>query len=244
MKTIFSHFFIRNFKRIPYFFTRTNYQLEDKYILIGKLSTSLLHDILSPLTSLSIAQEIATHSNTSSIKSIIENSNTQIKEYVDIMRDFLQEEKNLNTKILINAEIVKCLTLLKHKITQNNIQIQFLEFDQVYSKVSPLHIYQIIINLLTNAIEASLESPTKKIILIIKKQDDNLIIECKDFGCGIKTEILHKIGEYNLSSKSTTRGFGLYSVSYIINFLLKGSLLVQSEEHTGSLFTCILPIIK
>jgi signal transduction histidine kinase len=236
---------IRNFKKIPYFFEqKPKYYIEqNNYALIGKLSTSLLHDILTPLTSLSLSADIEEKINTQNLKPIIKHSTDQIQEYVKIMRDFLTETKS-SSPIHINSEITKCITLLMHKAITHNIQIQYIEFDQIYSQIHPLHVYQIIINLLSNAIEASDISKTKKIILIIKKEKDTCIIECKDFGTGMSKETLSKIGTCNFSTKSIHRGFGLYSVQHILTDILNGELRIQSEPNNGSLFSCTLPIIK
>lgn len=245
MKYIINIFNTRNFKKIPYFFTRNQSSIsQNNYALIGKLSTSLLHDVLSPLTSLMIANDITETHSSEAFKPLIQNSSSQIKEYVEIMREFLQEEYTTNKKILINTEVQKCLTLLKNKIIQNNIQINFIEFDQIYIKINPLYIYQIIINLLTNAIEASTQSETKKIILILRKNKKDVIIECKDFGTGIPKEILQKIGSYNFSTKSNNRGFGLYSIYQLIVHILGGTVSTETEEGAGSLFTCTLPLTK
>lgn len=243
MKYFIKKFVIRNFKKVPYFFTRKNtHILENQYSLIGKLSTSLLHDILSPLTSLQLAHELNSSTHTS-VSKIISHSNTQIKEYVEIMRDFLYQNQE-SESVHVNREIHKCLTLIKHKALQNNIQIQFLEFDQITSKIYPIHIYQIIINFLTNAIEASTETNIKKIILIIRKQGNNFCIECKDFGIGINEKDLYKIGLLKFSTKSEHRGVGLYSLHHLISEVLRGDLRIESEKGVGSLFTCTLPIIK
>lgn len=245
MKLTIKRNIIRSFKKIPYFFTRKDsYLYQNNYALMGKLSTSLLHDVLSPLTSLSMATELAHNHSIHTISPIINNSTEQIKEYVDIMRGFLMEKKTITKPVHINSEILKCITLIKHKAIQNNIQIQFLEFDQIYSKVHPINIYQIIINLLTNAIEASIDSTNKKVILILKKHEDTFVLECKDFGAGIPQHIIQKIGTYNFSTKSKSRGFGLYSINYILKNILNGSLSVQSENKCGTLFVCTLPIIK
>ena len=73
---------IRNFKRIPYFFEpkAMYYTQQHNYALIGKLSTSLLHDILTPLCSLSISSDIDTSKNIENIRPIIKNSTLQIQE--------------------------------------------------------------------------------------------------------------------------------------------------------------------
>lgn len=245
MKYFFEKIIVGNFKRIPYFFeTKPRFYMEQQnYALIGRLSTSLLHDILTPLTSLSLSVAIEEKSNPQIIKPIIESSTAQIQDYVKIMRDFLNEPKedSLNH---INLEINKCILLLKNKALTHGVQIQYLEFDQIHSKTYSLHIYQIVINLLSNAIEASISSKVKKVILILKKEKESYSIECKDFGQGMTPEILSKIGMCNFSTKSEQRGFGLYSIQHIIQNVLKGTCTIQSEPNNGSLFSCRLPLIK
>lgn len=245
MKYFIEQVMVRNFKRIPYFFNQKQkfYIEHTNYALIGKLSTSLLHDILTPLTSLSLTSEIEDSSNIETLKPIIKHSTNQIQEYVAIMRDFLTDTK-IDSKIHINKEISKCLTLLQHKALTHNIQIQYLEFDQIYSRIHSLHIYQIIINLVSNAIEASIASENKKIILILKKEKEVFYIECKDFGIGMSAQTLLSIGKNNFSTKSKERGFGIYSIEHIIQNILGGKIIIQSEPNNGSLFSCILPLIK
>jgi two-component system sporulation sensor kinase A len=243
MKKIFEKIFIRNFKRIPYFFeTKPKFYIEqNNYTLIGKLSTSLLHDILTPLTSLSLAAQTPAHSHTA-LKPIVENSTHQIKEYVDILKKFLTQD-TLKSKTCINSEISNCLILLRHKAISHNIQIQYIEFDQISAHIHPLHIYQIVINLISNAIEASVESEIKKIIISVRKYKKDLYIECKDFGIGIPEDVLKKIGEYNFSTKSKERGFGIYSITYIVEHVLQGTLHIESDSQ-GSLFSCRIPLLE
>lgn len=241
MKHIYEKLILRNFKKIPYFFKiiPTIHFEQSNYALIGKLSTSLLHDILTPLTSLSLAQEITNDSLY--VKPIITDSTKQISEYVSILRDFL-EHASSEESVLVNSEISKCLLLLKHKALVHDIQIQYIEFDQIHTTIYPLHIYQIIVNLISNAIEASTASETKKIILSIRKFKKNFYIECRDYGVGISQDYIEQIGTYNFSTKSKDRGFGLYSVTHIVHKLLKGNLYIESEPGKGSLFSCEIPI--
>lgn len=232
---------MRNLKKIPFYFESKpvlNFE-QNNYALIGKLSASLLHDILTPLTSLSLVSEIS--KDTIHLGPIITHSTNQISEYISVLRDFLDSPSDTKGTF-VNSEISKCLTLLKHKALIHNIQIQYIEFDQIHTNIHPLHIYQIIINLISNAIEASTESEAKKIILSIRKFKNNFYIECRDFGEGISSENIRKIGSYNFSTKSKQRGFGLYSVTYIIQTILRGNLYIESEPNKGSLFSCEIPL--
>jgi signal transduction histidine kinase len=242
MKHFIQKTIVRNFKRIPYFFeTKPKIYFEqNNYALIGKLSTSLLHDILTPLTSLSLTAEIKSD-DIQTLKPIIEHSTNQISEYIEILKNFLEYDTS-KQRTHINPEISKCLSLLRHKALAHNIQIQYIEFDQIYTAIHPLHIYQIIINLVSNAIEASIQSENKKIIIILRKFKNNFYIDCRDYGEGISKEQLSKICTYNFSTKSKERGFGLYSITYIIENILKGIIHIESESNQGSLFSCEIPL--
>jgi signal transduction histidine kinase len=242
MKNFFEKMNVWNFKKVPYFFEKNQIDIEQKnYALLGKLSASLLHDVLSPLTSLLLASDLQIQPN--KLYPIIADSSKSLREYLEIMRGFLNQENN-KEHILLNEEIKKCILLIKHKAIQSNVQIQFIEFNQVYIKINPLYIYQIVINLITNAIESLEKSEIKKIILILKSTKKYIVIECKDFGCGISSEQMRKIGLYRFSTKSKSRGFGLYSINHIITHICKGSITIESKINEGTLFTCLLPLKK
>ncbi len=245
MRYFIENVLMRNFKRIPYFFeTEPKFFIENQnYALMGKLSASLLHDILTPLCSLSLTTDVVDSENNHLFKPLIKDSTSQIQEYVQLMKNFMIDTPQ-DSHIHINAEILKCIKLLRYKALEHQVQIQFIEFDQVFVSIHPLHIYQIIINLLSNAIEASTASTTKKVILIIKKDKRNFYIECKDFGIGMTEDTLEKLGTCNFSTKSDTRGFGLYSVKHIVTHILKGQLDTESEPDDGSLFSCTIPLFK
>ncbi len=236
--------FMRNIKNISHFFKRKHPEFKFGYhnhALIGKLSASILHDILTPITSLSIG--VSTEHTGSVSESIIDSSTRQIREFVDLMKNFLKEH-NEDEVIHINKEICRSIKLMTHKAISNGVQIQFIEFDQVWSRAHTLHIYQVVINLISNAIDASHNSTHKKIIVILKKDRDSFVIECKDFGCGIPQDNLKKICTPSFTTKSSGWGFGLYSTQFVVTQYLYGTLDIQSEEGSGSLFSCKLPVRK
>lgn len=242
MFKILHNLVIRNIKGIPYFFIKNHNadSAQQHYALVGKLSASLLHDILTPLTSLSLGAAAADKSNDMLIP-IMDRSSAQIKEFVEIMRDFLNEIGQEST-VHINAEIRKSIRLMSHKAVRHNVQIQFLELHQVRSRAHPLYIYQILVNLLSNAIDASADSQDKKIIVILKKMGKQYSIECKDFGNGIPAEHVRRICKPGFTTKPDGFGLGLFSVKRIVTQQLHGRFHIHSEPGDGSLFSCRIPI--
>jgi signal transduction histidine kinase len=233
----------RNMKYIPNFFERkrTLTFAHYNYALIGKLSASLLHDILTPITALSIGTSVTDEDTRRELSPIVGQSAKQIREFVEIMRQFLHECDTSRT-VHFNEEIRKSIRLMSHKAIQHDVQIQFLELDQVHSLAHPLHVYQIIVNLVSNAIDASTQSQNRKVILIIKKQDKWFTIDCKDFGPGIPSDVRKGMYRPGFTTKHDGHGFGLYSVKSIVTRSLGGELSVHSEPGEGSLFSCRLPL--
>lgn len=243
MIDLIQQFVIRNMQHIPYFFERKHglHLTQYNYALMGRLSASLLHDILTPITALSMVSSVSERDAKSPLSVTVSESTRQITEFVDIMKQFLQE-CGTQRLLHINEEIRKSIRLMAHKALQNGVQIQFLELDQVHSTAHPLFIYQVIVNLVSNAIDASATSKDKKVILIIKRQEKIFTIECKDFGPGISRDVRKAMCKPGFTTKSDGHGFGLYSVRRIVTQSLGGTLSVYSEPDMGSLFSCRLPI--
>jgi len=237
-------FILRNIKYIPYFFKKELIysSQHDNYALVGKLSASILHDILTPINSLSLAHEFHA-TKQSSLAPIIKESTIQIKEYVEIMKRFLSQEQS-NVSIHLNSEILNCIKLLTYKAREHGVSIQFIELDQIYSRINPMHVYQIVVNLVSNAIEASAQGDNKKVILILKIDRGSFVLECKDFGHGICPTQINRICDPYFTTKQSGSGLGLYSVKYILSRYLNGTLFIQSEPRSGSLFSCTIPLFK
>lgn len=236
------HKLVRSIQYVPYFLQKKTELgiTQQNYALMGRLTASLLHDILTPITSLNLGSSLLQEDPTR-IRPVIKNSADQVTEFVEIMKEFLHEYEK-EKQAHINNEIRRAIQLMRHKAQEHGIKIRFLEFDQVHSLTHPIYMYQILINLITNAIDASIASERKEVIIVLKKQKKSFIIECKDFGSGISEEQLKKIFSPGFTTKEDGFGLGLYSVRRIIKQHLHGNFSVHSEPEQGSLFSCQIPI--
>ncbi|WP_321405137.1 ATP-binding protein [Maridesulfovibrio sp.] len=107
---------------------------------------------------------------------------------------------------------------------------------------------QVIMNLVKNASEAMAEkkySPEEQptLDLMLKKEEQHIVIEITDNGPGIPEKILKKIFDPFYTTKGANAGTGLgLSISYfIITEQHKGSLIVSSPPGKGTKFTIRLP---
>ncbi|MGB7606689.1 MAG: sensor histidine kinase [Lutisporaceae bacterium] len=97
-------------------------------------------------------------------------------------------------------------------------------------------------NLIENAMDVLKVSNTtpKKIDVLIKEYNDNVLIKIVDSGTGIKSEDIDRIFERGYSTKDGSRGQGLFIVKDIVE-ALKGNIKVESILGQGSQFTVVLP---
>ena len=96
-------------------------------------------------------------------------------------------------------------------------------------------------NLLENAIEelSSCGKDVLEIELGLHFNHDVNMISCEDTGRGIPEEILHKVREMGVSSKSGNRGTGLFLVDRTVT-AAGGSFEIETEPGEGTCFTIVL----
>lgn len=218
----------------------------EKYAQIGKISTGLLHDIMNPITAFNLQLEmlegkkINSAEYLNSIKKITKNVN----DYVSIIKEYINEDK-IEKEFELTEIIQKSIELVSHKAISNSVQIQFIRNNQYFIKNNPLYFYQVIINLVANAIDAYKEMEelsNKKVIIKILENNKTIRITIKDFGSGIDPSNMKKIFHpfYTTKQKKGGTGIGLCTTKYIIENKFKGKIFVESEPRSGSLFHIVL----
>ena len=140
---------------------------------------------------------------------------------------------SINLKSFINSLIM----LNYDEINKRGIIIDLDCDDDLVIQSSQESLKHILMNLIQNAIEA-VEEKTGIIIIRAYEDEDNIIIECEDNGCGIAKENL----EYLFNPFFTTKppgegtGLGLYVVYSEIKYL-SGDIDVNSILGKGTNFS-------
>jgi len=235
------------------------YQAE-KMATVGALAAGVAHEINNPLTAINGFAEGLRRRLGRIHDQVDEDLYNDFKEYTDtiineclrcrdIVRTLLTFSRPIASSLCpvnLNDCINDTLFILKHHFKeQHNILVKIELHDElplIMGDESQLK--QVIINLLTNALDASGEGGT---ILIKTFPDENggagLIVE--DSGCGIPSELQGKLFEPFFTTKPVGKGIGIgLSTCYTIVKNHNGQISMNSEVGKGTTFCIRIPGIS
>lgn len=219
-----------------------------------KLLNVMTHEIMNsvaPISSLAdtlksqVAQ--AENENTTIDKEDLQLGLETIKNRSEGLQRFATTYRNLNKvtkpnlkKVFIRDIFENLQTLMQPTLDQKNIDLHVILKDpQLKGTLDVNLIEQVLINLITNAIEAVKEKQKPIISLSAYTDNDKTCIKVADNGKGIPDNIADQIFIPFFSTRKNGNGIGL-SLCKQIMLLHKGSIQVQSREGEGTAFTVII----
>ena len=163
-----------------------------------------------------------------------------------------QSQLNTNTlhyqSICINQLIQECIDFTDLNYFKSRILLK-TDYDPSSSSVcvDSVQLKQVIISLLNNAIDATMDENIKNPMIIIETSFNDLYckIHIKDNGSGISDSVRNKLFEPFITTKKEGIGIGLSMCQHIIN-LHKGSIEIISNnkpdlKETGTLIKINIP---
>ncbi len=233
------------------------YQAE-KMATIGVLAAGVAHEINNPLAGISGFAEglqrrislIRGKVDQHVLEDFEEYTQTIINECIrcrDIVQTLLTFSRPVASSLIpvnINNCVQDTLFILKHHFKEHhNITIK----PELGEKLPPIlgdepQLKQVIINLITNAFDATSENGEIK-IQTIPNEENGVTIIVEDSGCGIPLELQDKLFEPFFTTKPAGKGsigIGLSTCFTIVNNH-GGKITVTSDEGKGSTFRVTLP---
>lgn len=220
-----------------------------KLASLGILTAGVAHEITNPLNNISmIAQTYAELYDKLGEKDRIEfmgkvDAETErIRQIVKNLLDFSKPKDANPREEDINRVIQKTLTLVQNMIDVSNIDTT-VKLDNGLPPVfiDEHQIQQVLVNLVTNAVQAMSAGHRLFIASRLGKSGDSIEITVMDTGRGIPPEFLPHIFDPFFSTKGEGgTGLGL-SVSYGIIKNHRGEIRVESKVGVGTTFTVEIP---
>ncbi|MCR4880620.1 MAG: HAMP domain-containing histidine kinase [bacterium] len=164
------------------------------------------------------------------INSALENIGNTLGEMSNYTRDFKLNITEENLCELVEKVVDFALPSFKQKGVNLLLNIKQ---EPLIANIDKNKIYQVMLNLLKNALEATSEG--KSVYVTLDEADGEIIIKVKDEGSGIKPEILPKIFRAYFTTKADGSGIGL-SLSKEIIEKHRGELTLISNSDNGCEF--------
>ncbi|MBO72614.1 MAG: hypothetical protein CMD35_03255 [Flavobacteriales bacterium] len=175
----------------------------------------------------------------------IEMGAKRVTDIVNSLQNFSRLNEDDIKTIDINEALVSTLKILSNQTKNKNISISTnINSEPLNIECFPASINQVLVNLISNAIDACPEK-SGKIEVEASVIDEICKITIKDNGYGIEEKNLGKIFDPFFTTKSIGKGTGLgLSISYNIIKKHNGSINVENNEKSGVCFTLEIPLLQ
>ena len=213
------------------------------------------HELRSPLTSIIGFQELIVDDfvGPNEVKELCSKTLQEGKRMQNLINDMLdlsaleKEEKGEVVKINLKEMIDDISSSLEPQLLIDNLTIVKDVDPYAYLIANQKHIYQLLRNLIDNAIKYNVFNG--KIFVTVKRKDNQVIISVRDTGVGISDKDQNQIFErfYRVdkarSRKLGSSGLGLSIVRQVCN-IYAATLSLESKLNVGTTITAIFDINK
>ena len=220
----------------------------EKLAAIGQLAGGVGHELRNPLGAIKnavyyVRRKVA--------KSELARKEPRVLEFINIMDEEISSSNKIITDLLgfsrvgkpsvLPTRIEKIIedALSRVTIPENIELIEKLDSDLTEVEVDPDQIQQVLVNMMTNAIQAMTEGG--KLTVGARQNAKFLDIEITDTGAGIPQESVDKIFEPLFTTRAKGIGLGL-AVSKSIIDRHGGHVEVKSKVGKGTTFNIKLPL--
>lgn len=215
---------------------------------LGRLSSSILHEISNPITSALLYLEQYKDQPAAAIRKV-QGSIKTLREYVEAARQQARGESQ-PSQFRVNHQITQLKRVVLPLAKQAGVQLAFTANEDCKLYGDPVKFQQAVANLIVNAIEAYSHDPSPELVKPVHVNlyacDDCFTIDIVDWGKGIKPSQIGRIFEPFYTTKSHNGhglGIGLAIVKQYITSDFNGSISVRSGRRQGTTFSITIPTI-
>ncbi len=242
---------------LAFFYTINTIRKQKKYTEIkNDFISNMTHEFKTPISTIALAGEILSDASITKTPEKLERFTKMIRE--ENKRLGVLVESILQTAVLDKGDFkLQRSDFDLHELIQSAVEKIQLQVEQKHGKLQSnlaakkatiladkVHITNIVLNLLDNAVKYSKEIPD--IIISTENISDGILLSVKDNGIGISKDDAKKIFDqfYRVSTGNVhnIKGFGL-GLSYVRAIVVKhgGQISVDSELGKGSTFKIYIP---
>ncbi len=214
----------------------------------GQEFAGYFHDLVNPITAASISLEKANQNTNAPRDPLLDKAESAMHTVINFVHSVQKQLQKEAKPELINLTqaVTQATEVVQHKIRRQSITLHTEVNPQDTFFMDPVKLFQIISNLLNNAVEACSDCPTRSartIWLNTKANADGLSVVITDTGPGIPEHIQFRIFEPMTTSKQKAYnlGLGLSIVRHIVTQEYGGSITIAKTGPEGTTFSVHIP---
>ena len=219
-----------------------------RFVEFGRLAGGLFHDLVNPLTALSMDIEkiskSGAHKETLSEEvSRAKQATAHMEKLMNSLRKHLAREGSREQFSVLRV-LEEVTQILEPHARQNGVVLGIKSETDARTYGDPIGLTQVLTNLISNAIDAyEKKKGEKEVHITVSENDTNIVIQVEDFGSGMSAEVKAHLFEPFFTTKDAQRGLGigLPLAKRIIEKNFDGTLSVESTLGKGSVFTLQFP---
>lgn len=218
---------------------------------LGRLSAGLSHELNQPLAAiLNFAEngrrllDRARTLDAAENLSQIADQTRRITRIIRNLRAFARQEHRPSERIDLVEVIKKALEIMQSEISSAGVTLNADMPDRsIFVMAGNVRLEQVVLNLVSNAIDAMLSSDQKTLSIALKELDGQAVLSMQDTGSGIKDP--ERVFEpfYTTKELGSSKGLGMgLALSFGLVSSFGGQLSCRNLSQ-GAEFTMILPIL-
>ncbi len=213
-----------------------------------EMAKQVAHEIKNPLTPMRLTVqsfERKFNPEDPDLKQKLNDYTKTLIQQIDTMSSVASAFSNFASMPAQQNETLNVVEVVEFSLDIFNEEYILFESDEreIITIMDRTQLIRIITNLVKNAIQAiPEEQELKSILVVVKRDDNNVTIAVKDNGIGIEQEYIEHIFEPKFTTKTSGMGLGLGIIKNIIENY-KGTITFETEYGKGTIFIVSLPII-
>ena len=216
----------------------------ERMAALGELAARVAHEIRNPLISIGGFARRLEKKLTDDSREYAKIIVTEVSRLENILKEilgFVKTSRVMKRRVDVNEMLTSIIVFMTPEVNdRNNVIINKLSDTPIMSMIDPDRIREALLNMVSNASQAT-ENGCLTIKTYVEVQE--VVIELRDNGCGIRSEDINNIFNPFFTTKSEGTGLGL-AVTHKIIEEHDGKIKVESVPGEGTIFRIYLPLDK
>lgn len=224
-----------------------------KLAVLGQMSAGINHELNQPLTAIRTYADNArsfmelgrlqpVEQNLSEISSLTE----RMAKIIHPLKEFSRKTSGRPEPVCLQQVHDGAMSIMYGKLSKVKAEVNWPRgLDKIYVMGDTVRLEQVLVNLISNALQAMEQSPLPVIDIAIAEGGDEMCLQVRDHGPGIPKSDIGRVFEPFYTTKKAGQGLGLgLSISHRIIESMGGCLSVTNHPLGGAVFRISLPLAQ